>query len=1084
LFSDIEIPVGPFVSLAVVRTSNIYSLYVNGVEVATATDVSPDLPTNHSWQLSGRPGHTFVGEADEIATFDRALTDAEVKSLSRFHSVQKNALATQEPVANRHPAHDNNTTSSPDTPVSAAANKLLAQAVALYRAEGNADDSAGKHHGKLQGGARIAETKDGHAFEFDGHSDCVVVPEAPQLNATGQITMTAWIHAEPTWADVVTVATDASGEKRTGFYMGISPDGNLYSRFNAPGELWDTHQAWGGVSVYFGGWVHVAATYDGHTLAIYANGATVLAAKVGDKPLDFTGTRMVIGAFNAPGFAAFKGMIDDVAIFDRGLSQAEVETIYRGTLEGKAGANDLLSDAVAWYRAECNADDSAGTHKGKLEGGVAFKAMKSRRVFDFDGTGSITVADAADLNPQNRFTVMAWICPRNAPQSESVIISKIGNASGSAGYELGLSPPDASLFVAFNTPGEPRRANSLRWHPIASGQWVHVAARYDGDELVTFLNGGAISRWNCGSGCGGKTVAPSHANFRISGDDDGKSRFDGLVDNVAFFNQALSNTEIQTIYRGTFGELRGDDMGDFVRLRAGGGVQTPVEYAGPLDVSFVARTDGLNIRLFSHSHESVIWNWESNTSELRVVMPDGSLATPRVAPLEPNRWYQFRYVVTPQGTKVWVDDNVVFESSRSNAFFPPSPVRVYTAFGSVVDVKDFTVKPIEWLTAEQEVVLAQYTNAGTIDVLSLIDSARDAKSGKWTMDFDGLHYSPDDIYHAALRLPVAVPKEYCLVLVGERRNGRPLSLDVGLVCAENQADFVIDHGGASGISLIDGKNSLENESTVRCGNLLQDGRASVVAFIVRRGGIQLQFDGREVLNWQGDYHRLGLEDAWRNATNSPLRLFLGPHCDWHFKAIRLTPLISAEATAVTSPSAQKAETDLLKTIDIKTHARGGWGFDGPVLVSPANVSHAGVRFPGVVPDEYRLRIIAERPRSFQGPPQLHLGLVTPSSQATLVLDADHKSGLESVGGKMYHENATTFQGDLFIDGIESTIDCTVGTQGIRVDFDDHTIIDWHGDPKQLKPTWTQFGAPKRTFWIGTHCNYRIKTVQLVSLTKE
>ncbi|HQU46795.1 MAG TPA: hypothetical protein PK867_28585, partial [Pirellulales bacterium] len=698
---------------------------------------------------------------------------------------------------------------------------------------------------------------------------------------------------------------------------------------------------------------------------------------------------------------------------------------------GKAGANDLLSDAVAWYRGDGNADDSAGAHKGKLEGGVAFKALKSRHVFDFDGTGSLVIANSADLNPENQFTMMAWICPRTDPRSESLIISKIGKESGNAGYELGLSPPDASLFVSFNATGEARRANTLRWHPIASGQWAHVAARYNGDELVTFLNGGDISHWNCGSGCGGRTVAPSHANFRISGDDDGESRFDGLVDNVAFFNRALSNAEIATIYRGTFGELRGEDKGDFVRLRAGAAVQTADEYAGPIDVSFVARTDGLNIRLFSHGHESVIWNWELNTSELRVVRPNGGVATARVTPLEANRWYRFRYVVTPQGTKIWVDDKAIFEESQGNAFFPPSPVKVVTAFSSVIDVKDFTVKPIEWLTAEQEAVLARQTNASTIDVLPLIDPARDGKSGTWTKDADGLHFFPADQYHAALRLPIAVPKEYCLILVAERSNGRP-NLDVGLVCPENQVVCVIDHGGTTGISLIDGKFSLENESTVKCGNLFQDGRPSVVAFIVRRGGIQYQFEGREVLNWHGDYRRFSLQDGWRNPIGSPLRLFLGTHCDWHFKAIRLTPLTDADDR---SPAAKEPAADLLKTIDLKKHARGGWAFDGAVLVSPPNASHAGVRIPGVVPDEYRLRIVAERPRGFQGPPQLHVGLVTRLSQATLVLDADHKSGLEAVGGKMYHENATTFQGDLFIDGVESTIDCAVGKEGIRVDFD-------------------------------------------------
>ncbi|HQU47231.1 MAG: hypothetical protein B7Z73_14850, partial [Planctomycetia bacterium 21-64-5] len=399
------------------------------------------------------------------------------------------------------------------------------------------------------------------------------------------------------------------------------------------------------------------------------------------------------------------------------------------------------------------------------------------------------------------------------------------------------------------------------------------------------------------------------------------------------------------------------------------------------------------------------------------------------------------------------------------------------------DVKDLVVKPLEWLTPAQEEIVARHTNAGTIDVLALIDPTRDAKSGTWTADFEGLH-SPRDSVNAALRLPVAVPDEYSLTIVAERAKGwkgmAPI-LNVGHVGAGKQFNSAIDWDGTAGLERIDGRHAHENESTVHCGNLFEDGRTSVVTYIVRRAGVKILFDGREVLKWKGDYRRFSLQDGWRNPIGSPLRLFLGTHCDWHFKAIRLTPLTVADAG---SPAAKEPATDLLKTIDLKKHARGGWAFDGPVLVSPPNASHAGVRFPGVVPDEYRLRIVAERPRGFQGPPQLHVGLVTRLSQATLVFDADHKSGLEAVDGKMYHENATTFQGDLFIDGVESTIDCTVGKEGIRVDFDDHTIIDWHGDLRQLTPTWTQFGAPKRTFWIGTHCNYRIKKMELVPLTKE
>ncbi len=82
-------------------------------------------------------------------------------------------------------------------------------------------------------------------------------------------------------------------------------------------------------------------------------------------------------------------------------------------------------------------------------------------------------------------------------------------------------------------------------------------------------------------------------------------------------------------------------------------------------------------------------------------------------------------------------------------------------------------------------------------------------------------------------------------------------------------------------------------------------------------------------------------------------------------------------------------------------------------------------------------------------------------------------------------NETTYSGQLFVPGVESTIDCLVRKQGIRVDFDGRTIIDWKGDRQRLASGWTaRAGAPKRNVYIGTHCNFRIKKLELLPLTKD
>ena len=139
---------------------------------------------------------------------------------------------------------------------------------------------------------------------------------------------------------------------------------------------------------------------------------------------------------------------------------------------------------------------------------------------------------------------------------------------------------------------------------------------------------------------------------------------------------------------------RSQRIGDFVRLDRRSRLRTLIDYDGPIDVSFVARTDKLNIRLFSHTHESVIWNWELNPSELRVTRPDGRIIPSPTAPLEPDRWYTFRYLITPQGMTIFANGQPVFSENQVYKRFRPSPVGVNGAMGSVIDVKKLVVRPL------------------------------------------------------------------------------------------------------------------------------------------------------------------------------------------------------------------------------------------------------------------------------------------------------------------------------------------------------------------------------------------------------
>jgi len=133
-------------------------------------------------------------------------------------------------------------------------------------------------------------------------------------------------------------------------------------------------------------------------------------------------------------------------------------------------------------------------------------------------------------------------------------------------------------------------------------------------------------------------------------------------------------------------------------------VRSKRSYNDAVEVSMVARTNGPSIRIYV-CQASVILNWESKSDELRVMRPGGcqfsatgapildlkTLVRAPVRPLEPNRWYNIRWVVTRKGMSLFVDDRLVFKESHLYTL-RPSPAMVYGAFGSVVDIKSFSVR--------------------------------------------------------------------------------------------------------------------------------------------------------------------------------------------------------------------------------------------------------------------------------------------------------------------------------------------------------------------------------------------------------
>src|SRR5579859_1788016 len=66
--------------------------------------------------------------------------------------------------------------------------------IGWWRADGNAQDSAGRHDGTLPFGMNYAPGKIGQAFDFDGSRRRVSIPDSPDFQLTKAFSIAGWVY--------------------------------------------------------------------------------------------------------------------------------------------------------------------------------------------------------------------------------------------------------------------------------------------------------------------------------------------------------------------------------------------------------------------------------------------------------------------------------------------------------------------------------------------------------------------------------------------------------------------------------------------------------------------------------------------------------------------------------------------------------------------------------------------------------------------------------------------------------------------------------------------------------------------------
>jgi hypothetical protein len=431
-----------------------------------------------------------------------------------------------------------------------------------------------------------------YSFNFDGLDDYIDVANGTTIGRTQNISYSIWVNLVDGTARQYLVGNWTSSNGGTGLSIETSNtlvfllgDGSNDSYFNSRVTNFTTYAP-------NNTWNHILATWDGIDAKIYINGVL---------RNTWTPTSLTISNWNTFHIArrgasttSFlpNGKLDEVAIWDSGLSAGEVTAIYNG-----GNPKDLSGNSpVSWWRMgeEATYDgttnqftipDQAGTNNGTSSNTMLLETLvgdtpqyygggisDSMDIFDRVGDAPVFtnnfslefdgLDDYVELNSPSsiqsltsEITISFWIkAPRVFNTNYYTPASKGEYAAVGSQWSIRVNTANArntsgGIFSVFPNANAITDNSSVVFPtPVDDNQWHHMMFVNDGTDLKVYIDGQLDA-----TGTGrGRTLYDGNRSLKLGKLTNTSSTglLQGNLDEVAIFGTALGLSDAQTIYNG------------------------------------------------------------------------------------------------------------------------------------------------------------------------------------------------------------------------------------------------------------------------------------------------------------------------------------------------------------------------------------------------------------------------------------------------------------------------------------------------------------------------------------------------------
>ena len=403
--------------------------------------------------------------------------------------------------------------------------------IAYYPFNGNANDESGNdNHGIEYGGVNYYNGVNGQSAMFDGLDDYIACDIEDWVASA--YTISLWVKTpkvgQSQYISIINNFNNTDGINNIEDSFQIDFDGtNRFGKYRVHFQSNDVLIGPAEIN-----WQYVAVTYNGQTVRTYLNGQLINSANISPQYAGPNFRDYILGR-NRGGQYYFAGNIDEVRIYNRDLSETEIQALYN------QGNVDPTNGFVAyWSFDNCDAlDDSGNGRHGSIYGNPQCVNGVSGNAFSFDGNDYITIPkDYFDAWIPS-FTISAWML-RTTDDNTYIVLKdpKYGEANlRSSSFAVKLSDQN-HYRVDYATP---------------INEFVHLAGVYYRRDRVEFWVNAELKA---------QIPLPNLDLYRIVHNDIESrigaygwtnvllDQFVGILDEIRIYSRALSETEIQELY--------------------------------------------------------------------------------------------------------------------------------------------------------------------------------------------------------------------------------------------------------------------------------------------------------------------------------------------------------------------------------------------------------------------------------------------------------------------------------------------------------------------------------------------------------